>query len=385
MSTPKPFTVSIPQQDVDDLRRRLANTRWADDYANEDWRYGVERGWLERMVDYWAKDFDWRAQEARMNSFPQYRVEIDGLLVHYVHVRSLRDSAIPLILSHGWPWTFWDYKDMILPLAEAGFDVVVPSLPGIGFSPLRRPGVGIREFADTFVALMRDVLGYERFAAAGGDWGGSITAELGHAYPQYLIGIHMSTPSWLDYLNHDVSDYTEEEQWMLARRAVAGGMGAGLATMHGGSHATIQRIGQQTLAYAFVDSPVGTAAWLWERRRAWSEAVNDPLEVFDREFLCTNASIYWLTRTMGSSLRLYSDQYKHGWQRRHDRVPAIETPTGLAVYPKDILFAPRSVVERSTNLVRYTVMPLGGHYAASEQPAAAVAELTAFFRSLQSA
>ena len=213
---PEPFTVAIPATDLDDLRRRLNATRWADDFGNEDWSYGVERGWLEGMIGYWAGEFDWRAQEEAMNSLPQFRVELDGLLVHYVHMRATTDNPIPLLLTHGWPWTFWDYKEMIVPLAEAGFDVVVPSIPGSGFSPLRNAGVVISGIADRWVALMRDVLGYERFAAAGGDWGASITAELGHAHAAASPRRVPDDPTWpgLDLFHLDPTLFAEDEQWM---------------------------------------------------------------------------------------------------------------------------------------------------------------------------
>jgi pimeloyl-ACP methyl ester carboxylesterase len=374
---PEAFTVAIPDADLDDLRRRLEATRWADDFGNEDWAYGVERGWLEGMVGYWAGEFDWRAQEAAINALPQFRVELDGLLVHYIHVRAKTDNPIPLILTHGWPWTFWDYKDLILPLAEAGFDVVVPSMPGSGFSPLRTSGVVISGIAKRWVTLMRDVLGYQRFAAAGGDWGASITAELGHAHAQHLLGVYLTTTTWpgLNLFQVEPTAFAPDEQWMLDRLRAVSGFSLG--------YTSIQRIGQQTLAYALVDSPVGTAAWLWERRRAWSDSGNDVLSVFDRDFLCTTASIYWLTRTIGTSIRLYRDHYSHGWKPRHNRPRIIEAPTGFGVYPKDVVFAPRAVAEEATNLVRWTIMPRGGHFGPSEQPEAGVEELTNFFHSLR--
>jgi pimeloyl-ACP methyl ester carboxylesterase len=377
---PEPFSVAIPAGDIDNLRRRLEQTRWADDFGNDDWSYGVERSWLERMVDYWAGEFEWRAQQDAMNSLPQFRVELDGLLVHYVHVRAATKDAIPLVLTHGWPWTFWDYKDMIVPLAEAGFDVVVPSIPGCGFSPLHRTGVVIADIAERWVTLMRDVLGYKRFAASGGDWGASITAELGHAHAQHLLGVYLTTCTWpgLNLFNLEPTQFAEDEQWMLARLGQVGGVGLG--------YTSIQRIGQQTLAYALVDSPAGTAAWLWERRRAWSEAVDgDVLAVFDRDFLCSTASIYWLTRTIGTSIRLYRDHYSHGWKPRHDRFPVIEAPTGFGIYPKDVVFAPHALAARATNLVRWTVMPRGGHFGPAEQPRTAVQELTTFFHALREA
>ena len=374
--TPEPFTVAIPQGDIDDLRRRLGATRWADDFGNEDWGYGVERGWLESMTGYWADTFDWRAQEAAMNAFPQYRVEIDGLLIHYVHVRAKTAGAIPLLLTHGWPWTFRDFAAMIPLLADAGFDVVIPSVPGIAFSPLNRTGVRIPGIADRWVALMRDVLGYGPFAAAGGDWGASITAELGHMHAGHLLGVYLTTATWPGFnpAQLDTPHFTHAEQWMLDRVNAVGGVGLGAPT--------IQRIGQQTLAYAMVDSPVGTAAWLWERRRAWSDCDGDVLAVFDRDFLCTTAALYWFTRSIGTSLRLYRDHYAHGWTaRRAGRV--VSVPTGFGIYPKDVVFAPRALAASATNLVRWTVMPKGGHFGPSEQPAALAAELATFFHALR--
>ena len=374
---PEPFTVAIPTADLDDLRRRLHATRWADDFGNEDWRYGMERGWLEGMVDYWAGGFDWRAQEAAINALPQFQVEIDGLVIHYVHVKARTKDAIPLVLTHGWPWTFWDFKDMIVPLAEAGFDVIVPSLPGSGFSPLRRTGVVIADIADIWVKLMRDVLGYGRFAAAGGDWGASTTAQLGHAHSRHLIGVYLTTCTWpgLNLFALDQALFAADERWMIDRIGEVGGFGLG--------HNPIQRIGAQTLAYAMVDSPVGTGAWLWERRRLWSDCDGDALSVYNHDFLCTTASIYWLTRTIGTSIRLYRDHYSHGWAPRDDALPMVKPPTAIAVYPRDVVFAPRALAERATNLQRWTVMPRGGHFGPSEQPAAAVAELATFFHSLR--
>jgi pimeloyl-ACP methyl ester carboxylesterase len=227
---------------------------------------------------------------------------------------------------------------------------------------------------------MRDVLGYKRFAASGGDWGASITAEMGHAHAQHLFGVYLTTCTWpgLNLFQLDPALFAEDEQWMLARLGHVGGVGLG--------YTSIQRIGQQTLAYALVDSPVGTAAWLWERRRAWSEADGDDvLAIFDRDFLCATASIYWLTRTIGTSIRLYRDHYSHGWKPRHDRTPIIEAPTGFGIYPKDVVFAPRALAEKATNLVRWTVMPHGGHFGPAEQPKEAVAELTTFFHALRDA
>jgi pimeloyl-ACP methyl ester carboxylesterase len=368
MTAPARFQVEVPEADLEDLRRRLRNTRWADDFGNDDWAYGVERGWLEGMVGYWAEAFDWRAQERAINALPQYRVELDGIPIHFVHVRGSGPDPTPLILTHGWPWTFWDYREVIGQLGD-GFDVVVPSLPGFGFSaPLRTTGVNPRRVAELWLRLMRDVLGYERFGAGGGDWGAMVTAELGHAYPEHLIGCHltMATYPGIDLRRQAEQPFADDEGWMLDRIKAVRGMTR--------SHVTVHSTDPQTLAYALVDSPVGTAAWLWERRRAWSDCE------FDRDFLCTTASIYWLNRTIGTSLRIYHEAANLKGDSPH---LGLEVPTGIAVFPKELVFVPRAVAAEHVNLQRWTVFPRGGHFAPAEQPEAVAGELRAFFGSLR--
>ncbi len=376
---PVPFNVAIADEQLDDLRRRLQTTRWADDFGNDGWQYGVERGWLEGMVEYWAGEFDWRAQEAAINRFPQYRVEIDSIPIHFVHVRGDGPDPTPLILTHGWPWTFWDWKDVIEPLAAAGFDVVVPSLPGVGFStPLRTTGVNGRRVAELWVALMRDVLGYDRFAAGGGDWGAIVTAELGHAHAEHLIGVWLTLPMIPGVNLRDLTraDFAADEQRLADRAEEARALIQ--------SHRTVHQFEPQTIAYALADSPAGTAAWTWARRRDWSDCGGDVLAAFDRDFLCTTASIYWLTGTIATSLRLYFEHFQpKPPPPLHHRRRVIDVPTGFAVFPKELLFLPRALAEERTNLQRWTVMPRGGHFAPAEQPALVVDELCAFFAPLR--
>lgn len=231
---PKPFTVDISEERLADMRRRLRNTRWADDFGNSSWRYGVERGWLEEMVRYWAEEFDWRAQEVAINRFPQYRVSIDGVPIHFIHMRGKGKNPMPIILTHGWPWTFWDWKDVIGPLVDPAahggdpddsFDVIVPSLPGYGFSePLRTLGIGVREVAVLWIKLMRDVLGYPHFAAAGGDWGALVTSELGHAHSQHVKAVHLTLPfvPGLNPLAIPRDAFAADETWMADRAVEAG-------------------------------------------------------------------------------------------------------------------------------------------------------------------
>jgi pimeloyl-ACP methyl ester carboxylesterase len=383
----EPFRIDIPEGDLVDLRRRLQHTRWPEDFGNEDWHYGVERSWLEEMVEYWLTTYDWRAQEAQINSLPNFKVELGGLPLHFVHVAGRGPSPLPLIATHGWPWTFWDMKDIIGPLSDPAayggdpadaFDVVVPSLPGYGFStPLRRTGVDVAVIADRWKDLMVDVLGYGRFGAYGGDWGSMVTARLGHAHPDRLIGVEMSLPHIPGLARGDLPPeaWAEDEQWMRERMAETEPLIR--------SHIAVHTRDPQTLAYALSDSPVGTAAWLWERRRAWSDCGGDVLSVFDRDHLITTAAIYWLTGTISTSLRLYYEHFNHLPPLLHDRFPVIEVPTGYTVFQKELIFVPRSAAAERTNLARWTVLPDGGHFGPAEQPAAIVNELREFFRPLR--
>jgi pimeloyl-ACP methyl ester carboxylesterase len=382
--TPTRFEIFIPQDRLADMRRRLAATRWADDFGNDSWRYGVERGWLQGMVDYWAGDFDWRAQEAAMNRFEHYKVAIDDVPIHFIHMRGKGPNPLPIVLTHGWPWTFWDWKDVIGPLVDPAahggdpadsFDVVVPSLPGFAFSePLRTTGIGVREVARLWVRLMRDVLGYPKFAAAGGDWGALITSELGHAHAEVLHGVYMTLPVTpdLNLIGYPPEAFAPDEQWMVKRMEEA------LPTIT--SHVSVHLHDPQTLAYALADSPVGTAAWIWERRRAWSDCAGDVVAHFGRDFLCTTASLLWLTNTIGSSLRIYAEHFSRPWSALHDRKPMIPVPTGFAVSPKEVVMVPRRVLQERTNLRRYTRFPRGGHFAPSEHPEQLIPELREFFR-----
>jgi len=381
--TPEQFRIEIPEERLSDMRRRLRATSWPGDFGNSEWGYGVEEGWLRDMVDYWANDYDWRAEEARMNEWPHYRVTIDGTPIHFIHVKSGKPDAIPLIMTHGWPWTFWDWHGVLSILAGAkdgpAFDLVVPSLPGYAFSsPLTTTGLNVREVATLWVRLMCDVLGYEKFAAAGGDWGSLITAELGQAHPERLLGIHLTLVLMHEIIHYDLEpgDYAKDEQWMLTLMAEA--------VLSVTSHVAVHASDPQTLAYALADSPVGTAAWIWERRRAWSDCNGDVVALMGRDFLCTTASLYWLTNTIGSSFRIYKEHFSGAgfgmdWPLLHKRQPQISVPTGVAIAPKEMGFLPRAEVEKRTDLRRWEILPKGGHFLPSEQPEALAAEYKAYF------
>jgi pimeloyl-ACP methyl ester carboxylesterase len=390
VSGPEPFRVAIPDEQVAALRARLAATRWADDFANDDWLFGVERGWLRDMAHYWAEDHDWRATEARINTYPAFRVTIDGIPIHFQHIRGKSRGGspppMPLILSHGWPWTFWDWEPLIGPLTDPAahggdpgdaFDLVIPSMPGFAFStPLRRPDVGIMRIASLWRALMQDVLGYARFASAGGDMGALVSAELGHAHAEALIGIHQTmailpgaSPRFVT-----AEDFAPDEQWMAER----------MAAIHPQtiSHSVTHANDPQTLAYALEDSPIGLAAWIWERRASWSDGGADPATLFGRDFLCDTASIFWFTRSIGTSMRFYKAHFTAGWPVRHDG-RTVQVPTGFAAGPKELLYLPRRWMEERTDLRRWTILPRGGHFLPREQPEALIGEYRAFFAPLR--
>lgn len=384
MTAPTPFTIHVPQGDLDDLAERLARTRWADDFANESWTYGVEGGYLRELVDHWRHRFDWRAVEARMNAVPQYRVAIDDVPIHYAHGRGAGPRPLPLILSHGWPWTFWDFQAVIGPLTDPAahggdpadaFDVVVPSLPGFGFSsPLRRTGMHPAAIADLWRRLMVDVLGYERFAAQGGDWGAFVTAWLGHAHADRVLGIHQSMPAFITTASGRLTadDFALDE---LPRYETMQAKAGAVA-----SHLAVQTHDPQTLAWALNDSPVGLAAWIVERRRAWSDCDGDVERRFSKDDLLTTVSLYWFTRTFHTSARIYADARRERPRPVHDRTPEVEVPTAIAVFPQDVIQYPRAVAERHANLQRWTVMPRGGHFAPMEEPDLLVDDVRRFFR-----
>lgn len=379
----RPFTIAIAPERVDDMRRRIEQASWPGDFGNDDWRYGVNQDWLVDMTRYWARDFDWDAQQAAMNRLPQFQTEIDGIPLHFVHLKSGRPDAIPIILTHGWPWTFWDWHRLIEPLVAGGaegpaFDVVVPSLPGVAFSaPLKTTGIGVRRIGQLWVKLMA-ALGYDRFAAAGGDWGAAVTAELAHAHRDHIIAAHVSL-LMLPGVNPATitpDAFAKDEQWMVARAFEA------LPTIT--SHVAVQSADPQTLAYALADSPIGTAAWLWERRRNWSDCDGDVLNAYDRDFLCATASLYWLTNTIGSSMRIYAEQFpgfgfEMDWPAVNDAERVIDVPFGVAVAPRELAFLPRELVARKTNLRHWRRVEAGGHFLPAEQPDILIEEYRTFF------
>ena len=378
------FAIPYDPVAVSDLHRRLDNTRYPLGVANDDWKYGMQRDWLERFVHYWRHDFDWQAKVAEMNSVPNHRVVIDGIPIHFVHLKAARSNAsaapaMPIITTHGWPWTYWDYMKTAHQLAAANFDVVVPALPGFGWSsPLPVGHLTTRDVANLWNKLMTEVLGYPRYAAHGGDWGAIVTGELAHAHAANLYGAHITLPIFpgLDRGSLTSDDYDEEEkhypQLMKQRMATAT------------SHYTVQGIEPETLSYAMHDSPVGMAAWLIERRRLWSDSLTDSGHrdvetTHTLEDLATLVSIYWFSGSFWSSCRMYYGRTNDPWVPAHDRKPIIEAPTAMAVFPGDLIFVPRRGAEKVANIKPPTHMPAGVNITSAEQPELVASDVTEFF------
>ena len=383
----EPFKINISESEIEALRARVANARWAPELDNEDWSYGVNGTYLRELMTYWQDGFSWRTQEARINSFPQFRAEIDGVPIHFVHVRGKGPNPVPIVLNHGWPWTFWDFKDIILALAdpaahggdpEDAFDVIVPSLPGFGFSgPLPRNGIGYVETADMWVKLMRE-LGYERFVTHGGDAGAFVSARLGHAHPESIIGVHLSFPV-IPGVPHDAgdpADFTPEERVMVEGQD----KGPGAFT-----HVLINSFDPQTLAWAMHDSPVGQAAWILLRRRAWSDSHGDVETKFDKDTLLTHISLSWFTNSfVGSELFCRASGFVAPMMAlANDIKPEISVPTAVAVLPKDLMHRPRSIVAAHSDLRQWTLFPSGGHFAAAEEPELMADDIRSFVRPLR--
>jgi microsomal epoxide hydrolase len=379
----QPFSLRVPDNAITDLRERLARTRFPDQAPGDPWAYGTSVDYLRGLIEYWCTNFDWRAQEARLNAFPQFKAPLHDIDVHFLHVPGKGPNPCPLLLMHGWPGSVFEFMDIIPRLTDPArfggdpadaFTVVAPSLPGYGMS--FRPGqkrFGIEEIADCLADLMTETLGYRRFAAQGGDWGGITASRMGYAHADKLIGIHVNLLAVRRDTNM-VSNPTPEERTYL------GELAQWLKEETG--YQWIQGTRPQTLSFALTDSPAGLAAWIVEKFRVWSDCNGDVESAFTRDQLLANISLYWFTGAIGSSFFPYYFRMHRPWP-----IPEggrIEVPTGYAAFPREILRAPRSLAERTyTNLQRWTVMSRGGHFAAMEEPDALADDARAFFRPLR--
>ncbi|GAA4019267.1 epoxide hydrolase [Allokutzneria multivorans] len=368
------FRVEIPETALADLRRRLSETRWPDAETVDDWTQGVPLDQLRELCEHWEKDYDWRAAESRLNAFPQYRTEIDGLGIHFLHVRSPHPDATPLLLTHGWPGSVLEFLDAIDPLTNPddpadAFHVVCPSLPGYGFSDKpRTPGWNVHRIAEAWIELM-DRLGYQRFGAHGGDWGTSITTGIAQRVPERIIGIHLAPP--LAPPDPDTFDDLTD-----AERAAIADLDRAKKTEDG--YSVQQGTRPQTLGYALTDSPVGQCAWILEKFHAWT----DPKHPLTREQMLDNITLYWLTGTATSSARLYWESIAEIQKIFTEPTPStVDVPVGAALFPAELLSPSRRwVAKRFTDLRQWSELPRGGHFGAFEQPELFVRDVRSFFR-----
>jgi len=378
----RPLTIAVADAVLLDLKRRLDATRWPDEVTDSNWAFGTDLQYLRTLAEYWRSGYDWRAQEAMLNRFQHFTVPIDGINLHFVHEPGEGGAPLPLLLTHGWPGSVVEFQELIPllthPSAHGGdardaFTVVAPSIPGYGFSfaPNQRR-FGLREIADTFQRLMSDVLGYRRYAAHGHDWGAFVSTRLGYAYPESLASIHITllavprervpgrVPSAEEQRFYDQLDHWLKEEC---------------------GYSSIMGTKPQTLAYALTDSPVGLAAWMIEKFRAWSDCGGDLDAHFSRDVLLTNIMLYWVTGAIGSSFWPYYARSHEPWI-----IPVGEkviVPTGYAEHPREILTPPRSLAELTYgNITRWTRMRSGGHFPALEAPQQLAEEIRAFFRPL---
>jgi pimeloyl-ACP methyl ester carboxylesterase len=375
----RPFTVSIPDAAIDDVRQRLARTRWPDPETVGDWSQGVRVENARSLVDHWERRYDWRRLESELNRFPQFLTEIDGLDIHFLHVRSRNPRAMPLILTHGWPGSIAEFMKLIGPLTDPvsfggdaadSFDVVVPSLPGFGFSQKpKETGWTVSRIASAWVELMKR-LGYTRWAAQGGDWGAVVTTALGAMRPEGLLGIHLNTQYAFPAQVPDTLS-PEERHAMETLALYTGDLG-------GSNH--LQRTKPETVGFALADSPAGQAAWIYEKFQSKTDnngLAEDALGVDD---MLDAISLYWFTNSAASSGRIY-------WENRSATLagPKLTLPVAVTVFPKDIPRLPRSWIEDTySNLIHYGEAEKGGHFAALEQPEILAGEIRTGLRTLRS-
>ena len=379
----QPFKIAVDDEVLDDLRQRLADTRWPDEIPGSGWDYGSNLDYLKSLVEYWRTGFDWRAQETLINSFSHFKADVDGLGIHFIHERGKGPNPIPLVITHGWPSTFFEMYKIVPLLSDPGshggdpadaFDVVAPSLPGFGFSdrPQQR-GMDVLRVTDMWAKLMTEGLGYQRFAAQGGDIGAGVTSRLGYAHPEKMIGIHVTSTRPTPYLGAGADELSEAEKAFLDQRQ-------NWQQAEGG-YSHIQGSKPQTLSYGLNDSPAGLAAWIVEKYRSWSDCDGDVEKRFTKDELLTTVTIYWVTQTISSSTRMYKENQSYTWTMGESE--RIHAPSALAIFPREISRPPREWAERSYNVQHWTEMPRGGHFAALEEPELLAEDIRAFFRPLR--
>jgi len=385
-----PFSLQIPQEELDDLHRRLDRTRWPDEIEGAGWDYGIPLGYVRELARYWRHEFDWRAAESRLNEWPQFTTTIDGANIHFAHIRSPEPDALPVIMTHGWPGSIVEFLNVVGPLTDPrahGGDpadavhLVLPSLPGFAMSgPTTSRGWEFQRTALAWSELMSR-LGYGQYGAQGGDWGAFVSRELGRIRPDAVIGVHLTMLAGASRQHAPTQDELDsvspdERERILSSWARQQWFGDGEK-----GYSKLQATKPQTLSYSLTDSPVGQLAWIAEKFKAWTDCVDRPEEAVDRDEMLTNITIYWLTATAGSSARYYYERM-HTSESGLDALPS-SVPTGVANFPAEVVRAERDLAERSNVIVHWTTFDRGGHFPAMEQPDALVEDIRAFFRKVR--
>ena len=379
-----PFTIDVSDDVLEDLQARLTDARFPDELEGAGWTYGANLAYMRELVAYWRDEYDWREQERRLNRFDHFKTNIDGLDIHFIHQRSANPDAFPLMVIHGWPGSFVEFHKIIEPLSDPAshggdpadaFHLVIPSIPGYGFSDRpREPGYNPERMAEIFVKLM-DRLGYARYGTQGGDYGSLISRILGRIDPEHVAGVHLNLcgagpPEGVEDPTAGVPP--EELERMRERQA--------FWTDEQRGYSAIQGTKPQTIGYVLNDSPVGLAAWIVEKFRAWSDVNGDVESKFTKDEMLTNVMVYWVTQTPTSAARLY-------YEVRHPpgglRGGAGDAPLACAAFPKEISFTPRRWLEAQFNLTHHTIMPRGGHFAALEEPELLLEDIRTFFRTVR--
>jgi pimeloyl-ACP methyl ester carboxylesterase len=373
----EPFTLQVPQAEIDDLRQRLARTRWPEAETVPDWSQGAKLARVQALCAYWRDQYDWRRCEAQLNALGQYRTRIDGIDIHFLHVRSPEPDALPMIMTHGWPGSVIEFLKTVGPLTDPAahggsaadaFHLVLPSMPGYGFSG-KPEGTGwtLARIAQAWISLMRR-LGYRRYVAQGGDWGAMVTTEIALANPPECAAVHLNQPVAIP---GDLTDATPQEQAALARYQRFRTDGSG--------YSAVQGTRPQTLGYGLTDSPAGQAAWIYEKFQAWADCGGEPETLFSMDEMLDNIMLYWLPGTAASSARLYWESMRGDFTQR-----PVDMPVGVSIFPKELIPASRRWADGLyRRIIHWNELDRGGHFAAFEQPRLFVEELRACFRTLR--
>lgn len=373
------FQIQIADNTLEELSSRLSNTRWPNQLKDSDWERGMKKDYLQSLVHYWQNNYDWRTQEKELNSFSQFKCDIDGINIHFIWEKGKGKNPMPIILTHGWPDSFLRYKKIINRLTDPvrfggnpndSFDVIVPSLPGFGFSDKpNHSGYNNARTAELWVKLMTEKLGYIKFAAGGGDIGSGVTRYMALNHPKLLTGIYLTDIGII----RDLLMTADESKLSAAETAYRKTAQQWMSQEAG--YISIQSTKPQTLSYGLSDSPIGTAAWILEKFRSWSDCKGQLENSFSKDELLTNVMIYWLTNTLSSSADMY-------YENTHSLPPMgrITVPTGLALFSQDILLPPKEWAEKNLNIVQWTEIPNGGHFTAMEEPELFVEDISKFYR-----